>query len=246
MAGSTSYFFLIILGSCLSDTQGFTNGNLRLVGNSGRTGGSSGRLEFYYNGTWGTVCDDRFSINDARVACRQLGFSTYTQYGTVGRLGFSQASSSTRTWLDNLRCSGTESRLINCPANTIGDENCNHSQDIALICTANGSLRLVGSFHRTGGPSGRLEVYFGRAYAWGTVCDDSFGSSDAMVACRQLGYTGYTRYGRVGTLGFYQASSFTRTWLDELRCSGTESRLINCPANPIGVEDCTHTHKMWP
>ncbi len=48
---------------------------------------------------------------------------------------FSQALSSTRTWLDELRCSGTESRLINCPANAIGVEDCSHSEDIALSCT---------------------------------------------------------------------------------------------------------------
>ncbi len=65
-----------------------SDGDLRLVGSSGQTGGSSGRLEVYYNGQWGAVCDDRFGINDARVACRQLEFSTYTQYGTVGTLGW--------------------------------------------------------------------------------------------------------------------------------------------------------------
>ena len=33
------------------------------------------------------------------------------------------------------------------------------------------------------------------------MCDDSFGSTEAIVACRQLGYSSYSRYGSVGTLG---------------------------------------------
>ncbi len=61
------------------------NGELRLVDNSG---GSSGRLEVSYNKAWGTVCDNNFGPNDARVACRQLGYANYTaQYGRVGTLG---------------------------------------------------------------------------------------------------------------------------------------------------------------
>ena len=33
-----------------------------------------GRLEIYYNGLWGTVCDDGFTNASARVACASLGY----------------------------------------------------------------------------------------------------------------------------------------------------------------------------
>ena len=37
-------------------------------------------------------------------------------------------------WLDNVHCRGTESRLIDCPANTLGIHNCLHTEDAGVRC----------------------------------------------------------------------------------------------------------------
>ena len=52
------------------------------------------------------------------------------------------------------------------------------------LCDKIGQLRLAGGNVAS---EGRVEICINNA--WGTVCDDSWGSSDATVVCRQLGYS---------------------------------------------------------
>ena len=54
---------------------GCTSGALRLAGSGSFS--TQGRLEICYSNQWGTVCDDDWDSTDAKVACRQLGYSTY-------------------------------------------------------------------------------------------------------------------------------------------------------------------------
>lgn len=47
------------------------DGAVRLMGGAVS---HEGRLEVFYRGQWGTVCDDGWTDSNTQVVCRQLGY----------------------------------------------------------------------------------------------------------------------------------------------------------------------------
>ncbi|XP_025089737.1 uncharacterized protein LOC112561443 [Pomacea canaliculata] len=103
-------------------------GSVRLVNGSRPW---RGRVEVWYNETWGTVCDDYFSVPSAVVVCRMLQFHGETP---VLQPNVLYGPGTLPILLDDVRCYGNETNILDCPHRPIGDNNCEHSEDIAVDC----------------------------------------------------------------------------------------------------------------
>ena len=88
-------------------------------------------MELYHGGTWGTVCDDDWDIDDDNVVCRQLGHASAIEYVCCARR-FGEGSGSIH--LDDVVCTGSESNLEYCDHREWSMHNCRHYEDAGVVC----------------------------------------------------------------------------------------------------------------
>ncbi|XP_048365796.1 lysyl oxidase homolog 3 [Sphaerodactylus townsendi] len=181
-----------------------------------------GRVEVLKNNEWGTVCDDRWNLMSASVACRELGFGSAKEALTGARMGQGMGP----VHMNEVQCAGSEKSLWSCPHKNITQEDCKHSEDAGVRCNIpymgyETTIRMVGG--RTVF-EGRLEVK--HAGRWGTVCSSGWSTTEAMVACRQLGL-GYAMHAVTETW-YWDASNVTEMVLSGVKCAGHEMTLSHC------------------
>ena len=88
-------------------------------------------MEIYYNGAWGTVCNDDWDLSDAKVVCRSLGYLAAEEAVTDASV-FGRGSG--EIVLDEVECYGHESSISRCSHERYGNHDCSHQQDAGVRC----------------------------------------------------------------------------------------------------------------
>ncbi|KAM6225919.1 scavenger receptor cysteine-rich type 1 protein M130-like [Porphyrio hochstetteri] len=194
----------------------------RLVNGPGRC---AGRVEIYYRGSWGTVCDEGWDLPDAAVVCQQLGCGGALE--AVGSAGF--GSGSGQIWLGSVSCSGAEAALWDCPAGSWGEPDCGHKEDAGVVCSEFVALRL----ENNDSCSGRLQVFYNGT--WGSVCSNSMTPQTVSLACKELGCGDAISLDPFPTYGTLPGPA----WLDRVECGERHSSFWQCPSAPWHPQSCT-------
>ncbi|KAK3584692.1 hypothetical protein CHS0354_021361 [Potamilus streckersoni] len=214
------YFILIfscfLLEDCVSGLE------IRLTNQLGLASGSSplyGYVESLINGIWTPICADGWQ-NGSQVICRMLGYATSSY----------SLSSSYRTCIYNISCTGTERSLEEC-MNGIGYQSSPYSELAYVRCGSGNKtssdrnltglgVRLVGAANTY---EGIVQLFAGNQWMNIYAPNNTWSDKEAAVVCRTMGFSTSDNKG------------FKLNLLNNMRCSGQETSLNQCVYNTV---DC--------
>ncbi|KAH9512856.1 Neurotrypsin [Bulinus truncatus] len=217
-----------------------------------------GRVEVLRNGLQGTVCDDQWDEKEVAVICMSMGFRYGGEIASQGRFGHGTGP----VWLDDLDCSGNESSLNECKHSKWGVSNCEHSEDVGVVChlrsqrittfrpttittnkpttpgiTQKPSKGSNVTFSLAGGSSSNegvvvITLNYRKYY----ICDDNWDDNDATVLCRMLNFSQKGEATHKSKFGDNTSADYL---LDDVDCAGSETNILQCYAKyGLNKHDC--------
>ncbi|EHB10209.1 Scavenger receptor cysteine-rich type 1 protein M130 [Heterocephalus glaber] len=184
-----------------------------------------GLLQVQYHGWQGPVCGDHWGLEEASVACRQLGcgsmISTSHYVLRPQEMG--------PPWLYGAQCQGEEASLWQCSLGDWGPlSGCNCQCVVAVLCS-DGTLRQI----RLGSGGSPCAGTFELANPDDSILRCDLQKKEVSVLCRQL---------ECGTaLQWSRAHPGVRPGGQEQRfvtCQGTEPSIFHCKINLNFLEQC--------
>uniref|UniRef100_A0A669PL13 Lysyl oxidase homolog n=1 Tax=Phasianus colchicus TaxID=9054 RepID=A0A669PL13_PHACC len=225
---------------------------------------NEGRIEVFYNEEWGTICDDDFTLANAQVLCRQLGFVGATGWAHSAKYGKGVG----RIWLDNVNCAGNEKSVRDCKHRGWGNSDCSHEEDAGVICkderipgfkdsnvieteqshVEEVRLRAVvsGAQRRLPVTEGIVEVRY--KDGWAQICDEGWDSKNSHVICGMMGFPTEKKVNR----NFYKLASKSQPKQKRREDLGSRKRLfaerqqfnyrlhsVSCTGTEVHISMCT-------
>ncbi|KAM6266743.1 lysyl oxidase homolog 3 isoform 2-T2 [Spheniscus humboldti] len=199
---------------------------------------NEGRVEVFYNDEWGTICDDDFTLANAHVLCRHLGFVAATGWAHSAKYGKGVG----RIWLDNVNCAGGEKSIGDCKHRGWGNSDCSHEEDAGVICkderipgfkdsnvieteqshVEEVRLRPVVSGARRQLPVTEGIVEVRHKDGWAQICDEGWDSQNSRVICGMMGFPAEKKVNR----NFYKLDSKSQPKQKHREDVGSKKRLF--------------------
>uniref|UniRef100_H1A3U9 Lysyl oxidase homolog n=1 Tax=Taeniopygia guttata TaxID=59729 RepID=H1A3U9_TAEGU len=218
---------------------------LRLAGQKRKH--NEGRLEVFYSGEWGTVCDDDFSIHAAHVVCRELGYVEAVSWLPGSKYGKGEG----KIWLDNVHCTGKESSLAACGSNGWGVSDCKHTEDVGVVCSEKRipgfkfdnslinqienmniqvediRIRAILATYRKRVPVTEGYVEVKDEGTWKQICDKHWTMKNSRVVCGMFGFPSERKY-NTNVYKMFASRRKQHYWAYSMDCSGNEAHISSC------------------
>ena len=200
-------FLQIVLAFLSANSQ--VNGDVKLV--NGPTD-YQGTVAIFYNGTWGSLCDDSWQYDDADVICRQIGYESAARVWYRARYGVAPGP----ILVDQIDCPRGVDHILKCRPEVAkwGIHDCSKREDAGVDCRrvvpvkpANMPIKLSCPDSPQGGsckicpdkmhpkpgdcsvqPAVEGFVFASYGDKWHPVSANGFGLKEAKVVCGELGY----------------------------------------------------------
>ncbi|XP_078534950.1 lysyl oxidase homolog 3 isoform X1 [Lissotriton helveticus] len=205
---------------------------------------NEGRIEVFYKEEWGTICDDDFTLENANVLCRHLGFVAATGWAHSAKYGKGVG----RIWLDNVICGGSEKSITDCNSRGWGNSDCTHEEDAGVVCkderiqgfvepniietevnqVEEVRLRPVVASAKKRLPvtEGIVEVRY--KDGWAQICDEGWNHKNSRVICGMMGFPSERKVNK-NFYKLYTERHQPNYRLHSVACTGTEVHISVCP-----------------
>ncbi|NXD43704.1 LOXL2 oxidase, partial [Copsychus sechellarum] len=193
---------------------------LRLAGQKRKH--NEGRVEVFYGGEWGTVCDDDFSIHAAHVVCRELGYLEAVSWLPGSKYGKGEGEGGLEQGIGFFQIPIIPGfSLIDASFPLVSrPQNMNiQVEDIRI--------RAILATYRKRVPVTEGYVEVKDEGSWKQICDKHWTMKNSRVVCGMFGFPSERKF-NTNVYKMFASRRKQHYWPYSMECSGSEAHISSC------------------